>query len=586
MARLPPLPELDWSDDAPFSREKDDVYFSGDGLSEKRQVFLAGCGLPERWTGLERFTIGELGFGTGLNFLAAMELWRKHRPSPGARLDFLSFEGALMSAENGARVHARWPEMAGLSRELVARWPVRARGVQRIAFPEGVTLTLFVDDIAAALPQARASVDAWFLDGFAPSKNAEMWSAEVMAHVARLSAPDARAATYTVAGDVRRNLEAAGFAVEKKPGHGRKKERLEAAYKGAAAATARPKSVAVIGAGIAGACAARAFLKRGCSVAVFDKAQAPGAGASGNPLALVMPRLDAADGPQARALLAAYLYAQRFYRELGPDAAAVLDAEHRAKGEKERARFAKLLADPPLDEALLAPIDEGDPGAGVIHHRAIAVRPSAALPALLSGAKLLLGEEVTSLDTIEADLVVVCAGMGLAGIRGIEAPPLEGRLGQLESAPSMGTPQAVADGGYVVEAFGQLVFGATFERAHGEPRISDAARTQNLETLSRLRPGLAPTTITSRAAIRATTQDRFPFAGAMPQNEKAPGIGPAPFRHVRLIGGLGARGFLWAPLLAELLASEVFGEPSPLEASAAKTVDPGRFLLRAVRRGV
>ncbi|HEV7692072.1 MAG TPA: tRNA (5-methylaminomethyl-2-thiouridine)(34)-methyltransferase MnmD [Hyphomonadaceae bacterium] len=589
MARLSPLPQLDWSDDAPFSREKGDVYFSEDGLSEKRHVFLTGCGLPERWAGLAHFTIGELGFGTGLNLLAAMELWRAHRPSPGARLDFLSFEGALMSVEDAARVHARWPEMAGLSGELISRWPVRARGVQRIAFPDGVTLTLFVDEIAAALPQARASVDAWFLDGFAPSKNAEMWSAEVMAQVARLSATGARAATYTVAGDVRRNLEAAGFAVEKRPGHGRKKERLEASYMGAASAALHPRSVAIIGAGIAGACAAHAFLRRGCSVTVYDKAPAPGAGASGNPLALVMPRLDAADGPQARALLAAYLYAQRFYRELGPDAAAPLDAEHRAKGEKERARFEKLLADPPVDDALLAAIDAGDPGAGVIHRGAIAVRPSVALPALLSGATLRIGEEVMALDAVEADLVIVCAGMGSAGIRGIEAPPLEGRLGQLESAASSGGPRAVADGGYAVEAFGQLVFGATFEKAEGEPRVTDAARAQNLETLARLRPDLAPTTVTSRAAIRATTQDRFPFAGAplgemAPQNEKVPGSEPAPSTVVRLIGGLGARGFLWAPLLAELLASEVFNEPSPLEASAAKTVDPGRFLLRAARR--
>ena len=127
--------------------------------------------------------------------------------------------------------------------------------------------------------------------------------------------------------------KAAGFTVEKKPGHGRKKERLEAVYKGTISTATLPKSVAIIGAGIAGACAAHAFLRRGCSVTVFDRAQAPGAGASGNPLALVMPRFDAADGPQARALLAAYLYAQRFYGELGPEAAASLDAEHRAKGD-------------------------------------------------------------------------------------------------------------------------------------------------------------------------------------------------------------------------------------------------------------
>ena len=228
MPRLPPLPDLDFASGAPHSRDHDDVYFSGDGLSEKRVVFLEGCGLPEAWAGATRFAIGELGFGAGLNLLAAWDLWRRHRPSPRARLDYLSFEGALMPPADAARVHALWPELGALSDELVSHWPDRARGGQRIELGDGVTLTLFLDEIASALPEARGAIDAWFLDGFAPSKNPEMWSAEVDGAGRAPVGAGARAATYTVAGDVRRNLEAAGFSVEKKPGHGRKKERLEA----------------------------------------------------------------------------------------------------------------------------------------------------------------------------------------------------------------------------------------------------------------------------------------------------------------------------------------------------------------------
>ena len=205
-----------------------------------------------------------------------------------------------MPREAAERAHAAWPELAELSAQLRAQWPERARGVQRIVLGDGVTLTLFVDEIAASLPQARAHCDAWFLDGFAPAKNPEMWSAEVLGHVARLSATGARAATYTVAGDVRRNLQATlAFDVAKVPGHGRKKERLEARLmlRDPNAGVA-PKRVAIIGAGIAGAWAARAFVRRGCEVTVYDQAAAPGSGASGNPLALVMPRLDAGDGPR------------------------------------------------------------------------------------------------------------------------------------------------------------------------------------------------------------------------------------------------------------------------------------------------
>lgn len=584
MPRLPPLPDLDWPDAdnsaAPFARDHGDVYFSGEGLSEKRAVFLTGCGLPEAWIGREHFTVGELGFGTGLNLLALWDLWRRHRPSPTARLDFLSFEGALIARDDAARIHAAWPELGDLSQQLLARWPDRARGFQRISLPDGVTLTLAIDDISSSIPQARARADSWFLDGFAPSKNPAMWSAETLNHVARLSAPNARAATYTVAGDVRRNLEAAGFTVAKMPGHGRKKERLEARLSAPRNAFApAPKTVAIIGAGIAGACAAHAFLRRGCDVTVFDRASAPGSAASGNPLALVMPRLDAADGPAARALVEAWLHARRFYPQLGSDAVQQLDAKHLPRAEKEQLRFAKLLADPPLDHTILQPFAQG-----VLHLNAMAIRPHIALPRLMHGATLRFNMHIATPADVSADLVVICGGMGLATL-GVDAPALTGRLGQLERTPFSGSPNAIADGGYAVEAFGQLVFGATFEAANGEPQITAAARAQNLETLARLRPDVTPGDIISRAAIRATTQDRLPFAGAMPDKEKAPDGTPAPLSPHRLIGGLGSRGFLWAPLLAELVASEALGEPSPVEANVAECLDPGRFQARAARRG-
>ncbi len=582
MPRLPPRPDLDWPDAGaiPHSRDHDDVYFSGEGLSEKRTVFLTGCGLPQAWADRSRFTVGELGFGTGLNLLALWDLWRRHRPSPAARLDYLTFEGALISATDAARIHAAWPELAEISGQLRARWPDRARGVQRIDLGDDITLTIAIGDIAETIPQARASVDAWFLDGFAPSKNAGMWSAQTLTHVARLSAANARAATYTVAGDVRRNLEAAGFSLAKMPGHGRKKERLEARLASPREPRpAPPGRIAIIGAGIAGACAAHAFVKRGCEVVVYDRAGGPGAAASGNPLALVMPRLDAADSPTARALVEAWLHARRFYPALGPDAAQPVDAIHLPRGEKEEQRFAKLLADPPLDDTILAAANPG-----LRHIGAIAVRPQAALPRLLAGATLRLNTMIASPADIDADLIVICAGVDLASLIP-DAPPLTGRLGQIESMAATGAPSAIADGGYCVEAMGRLVFGATFEAATGAPQVSDAARALNLETLARLRPDRAPVELTSRAAIRATTPDRFPFAGAPPQKQKAPDGTPAPSVTYRLIGGLGSRGFLWAPLLAESVASEAFGEPSPVETSVADCLDPGRFLARAARRG-
>ena len=601
MSRLPPRPILEWSDPAtPRSTDMDDVYFSGDGLAEKRTVFLSGCGLPEGWAGRRQFTIGELGFGTGLAFLAAWDLWRRNRPSPAARLNFLSFERALISASDAARIHSAWPELADLSHHLITRWPNRARGMQRIALPDGVSLTLCIEEIAAALPQTEALIDAWFLDGFAPSKNPAMWSPETFAQIARLSAPRARAATYTVAGEVRRGLEAVGFTLEKRPGVGRKKERLEAqlAIDKPAPAPTPPQSVLIIGGGVAGATCARAFLSRGCEVVVLDAGAAPGAGASGNALALVMPRLDAADGPAARALLEAWLLARRAWLMLGPEAARALDVRQLARNQADRSRFARLVADPPLDEHLLAPLLTEGQITGLQHRGAIAVRPAIALPALLAGAALHWSKSVASIaridgrsmavlesgETIGADLIIVCNAMAAGRIDGLSCPPLEGRLGQIERAGSTpGELSAVADGGYVLEAFGDLVFGATFEPAVGEPVVTDAARTFNLDVLRRLRPDLLEigAGVASRAAIRATTRDRLPFAGAPPCREDA----TQPGDDVRLVGGLGSRGFLWAPLLAEMIASAAFGEPAPVERYVTEALDPDRFRRRALRRG-
>jgi len=285
------------------------------------------------------------------------------------------------------------------------------------------------------------------------------------------------------------------------------------------------------------------------------------------------------DGPASRALLAAWLLARRFYPELGPDAAQVLDAIHLPRGEREAQRFAKLLADPPLDATLL-----GAEGTGLRHSGAVAVKPAEALPRLLAGAELKFGRRIAALAEIDADLIVVCAGMGVAALDA-DAPPVEGRLGQVDWMAAGGAPQAIADGGYAVQAFGQLVFGATFETATGDPDISEAASAHNLDVLQRLRPDVAVGDVLARAAIRATTQDRLPFAGTAPEKEKALDGTPAPSVRHRLIGGLGSRGFLWAPLLAEIVASEALGEPLPVEGYAAECLDPGRFRARAAKRG-
>ena len=205
---------LTWSDDGqPRSRRYDDVYFSAeDGLAEARAVFLDGCGLPQAWTGRDRFVVGELGFGTGLNVVALIELWAHRRPHE-ARLQIFSVEAHPLSANEARRALAHWPEFADLAARLTDRWPGRARGPHRVELPElGVVLDVSVGEAAEALAAWSGRADAWFLDGFAPARNPAMWCDEVLALVAARSAPGAAAATFTVADQVRRGLAAASPA--------------------------------------------------------------------------------------------------------------------------------------------------------------------------------------------------------------------------------------------------------------------------------------------------------------------------------------------------------------------------------------
>ena len=194
--------QLDWAQgQGPVSRRFGDVYFSAeDGLAETRHVFLGGCGLPEAWAGKGGFTIGETGFGSGLNFLAAWQSWRKTAP-PGSRLHYVSVEGFPLSPADLKRVHEPWPELAELSQALLAVYPLPRPGFHRLLLDSGrVSLTLMLGEALNMLSSLEGRVDAWFLDGFAPSGNPDMWRPEVLDEIARLSAPDARLASFTVAG--------------------------------------------------------------------------------------------------------------------------------------------------------------------------------------------------------------------------------------------------------------------------------------------------------------------------------------------------------------------------------------------------
>lgn len=585
---------IDWQDDAqPRSRRFGDVYFSAqDGLAEARAVFLQGCGLPSAWAGRRRFVVGELGFGTGLNIAALLDLWRKTRP-PGGVLNIFSIEAFPLSADEAMRALAYWPELSDISRDLVGCWPGRARGRHRVDLPAfGAILDVAVMDVRDALTGWTGRADAWFLDGFSPSLNPQMWTDEVLGLVAARSAPGARAATFTVAGQVRRGLAQAGFTVQKHPGFGRKRERLEARWPGQAPDPATPR-VAVIGAGIAGAAAARAVRALGGQAVVIDSSGV-GAGASGNPAALVTPRLDAGLGDAAQLFAEAFRRAVWLYGEV-PDATLSRGALQLAEDDRDVERYGRIAGSDifePTSLSLLpaaeASLRLGEPAPITLDQpEALVVDPALILAAWVGPVRRasvsslradgpgwqLIDSEGGEMGRVDA--VILAAALG--SIRLVDGLPLSPVRGQASWTRDGTVGPTAAFGGYVVPTRDGILFGSTHDRDDDGNDLRPGDHNRNRETLAKALPGLAGrianAPLDGRASVRAVSRDMMPLAG------------PTGLSGVYALGGFGSRGFSLAPLLAEHVAALVLGAPSPISAAAADLVSPERFVRRAARRG-
>lgn len=583
---------LVWREDGlPQSSLYGDVYFSSvDGLAETRAVFLAGCGLPERFSEHRDFVVGELGFGSGLNIAALLDLWRREQP-PKGKLHIFSIEAHPLASDEAARILAHWPELGDAAQVLLDHWPGRARGFHRIDLPGfDAVLDLAVMDVVEALEAWDGAADAWFLDGFSPALNPAMWRDEVLAAVAARSAPGARAATFTVAGAVRRGLQAAGFEIAKRPGFGRKRERLEAWLPGERAVTPRPKSLAIIGGGIAGAALARAARAEGLAVTVIDDPDS--VAASGNPAALVTPALDAGGGPRAGLYAQALARAAALY-EAEPGAVIARGVLQLATTERDAARFAKVAGQELFEPGAMTALSPDQ----------TAEQVGAEIPALAMASSLVVAPPVVTaawtgavvrrrvarlerdgdgwrlLDEagaliVRADRVALASGAATAALM----PGVALRLvrGQASWAESVSTAP-VAFGGYAIPTRFGVLFGATHDRDETAVDVRPEDHARNLDTLAKglaaLAKQLAGKAFQGRAAIRATTPDRAPLAGIRDDG-------------ALVLTGLGSRGFCLAPLLAEHLIARMLDLPSPLPRHLSHPLDPGRFDSPGARIGV
>lgn len=639
-------PGLVLREGVPVSTRFDDVYFSReDGLAETAHVFLDGCGLPDAWKGAAGFTIAETGFGTGLNFLAAWDLWRRHRPAGGV-LHYLAVEGFPIPRDRLAGTVAAFPGLSGLAARLCERYPDNpASGFHRIWFDlDRVCLTLVIGEAANALAAAEARVDSWFLDGFAPSRNPAMWRPEVLRQVARLSAPDARLASFTAAGQVRRGLAEVGFEVGKRPGFGRKRDCIAGRFTGppVAAGTApwfarpearRPDRVAVVGAGIAGAALVGALERRGIETVWLDRHGRIAAEASGNPAGLMMARPTVGGAVQGGLSAACFRYAcaEARFAGLPFGGNGVLEL---ASDDADIGRFDTLSASGQLAPIAARPVDrtEATTIAGVpldrpgLWHSSGGWVDPRDWSRILAGANRPARYDVHRMERIavgwrlldrtghclaEVGAVAVASALGAAAMLPGAALPLEAIRGQLtrlgETSASRRLRACLAFGGYLSPAIsGAHIAGATYTRdgfAPGDWPVAVRAE-DHRRTLSGLPPDLArlfpdaPSILGGRAAIRAVTPDRQPIAGPVCEaadltetyghlraDARHQAGGPAPYLDgLYVLTGLGSRGLVTAPLMAELTVAQMLGEPWPIDRAAAEAVHPNRFVIRDLKR--
>lgn len=588
----------------PRSLAHDDIYWSRDaGLAEKRHVFIDGNDLPQRFARVTdgHFTIAEVGFGFGLNFLLTVDAWRAHRR--GGVLHYIAFERAPVTTADLARCHARlFPDDAA-AKALLDAWPMPSPGWHTRWIGDDVCLVLGLGDASQLLDDFDGRADAWFLDGFSPSRNPDAWQTDLIDALPSHSTPGASLATYSVAGAVRAALIGAGCRLEKRRGHGRKAEMLTGCFAGDWMPQARHiQRVGIVGAGLAGLSCARALVRRGVRVSLFETGDAILAGASGAPGLAVYPKLSLKPEWPALASLAAFGFARRHdpgFRETGRCHLVDSDAEVarcQTIARQLPADFARWLDAAGVSEKIGA--TSRMPGLWLAHAGHTNPRETFAdlepMVTCKTQVRAITGTQiVTDHDTLDFDAVVIASGHRFdelcAGL------PLEPVRGQSVTGTLSSQLRAVVGGPVsVVPLSGngdRVVMGGTYDKRD----VSLDARPIETEQLVQKLSESLDTGFSAGPAwtgIRATTRDRQPIAGPLPDwraldrwcSEEGLGdfTGWVPGCYV--CTGLGSHGATWAPLLGEHVARLILEEPGCLGAAWAGRIGPARFRLRDAGR--
>lgn len=621
--------ELDWimqdGVEIPVSRQFGDVYFSkANGLAETRHVFLQGNELPARLAQLQShqyFCVGETGFGTGLNILALWQLWQQCRPDNYSRLHVISVEKFPLSRDDLQRALAAWPELAALSQKLLDQYPPALPGCHRLVFAnERFSIDLWLGDAADCLPVIQSShpVDAWFMDGFAPKCNPELWQDNILKHLVRLSAVGTTFASFSVAGVVKQGLRQFGIKVTRPAGFGHKREMLKAwwpaqqlepeiHHQPILSNTLPLPKIAIIGAGIAGLSMAHALATRGYACDLYDQT-APLAGASGNPRALLAPKLVPLAKFSGNLMNLGGLFSLRYWQQFKgvvekTGIVHVLDKRVEQELEKASAYSHDILEG--TSAAVAEPVQQTEgfnTWQGIWFKQAGLVDPQALAQTILQNPAIQQHQaaisQIQALDRATQnaswqllnsqqevlgiyDHVVICSALQ-SPLLCDSLPQLKPIRGQVSwftkpsSTPLLPIPMTY--GGYMAQLHpptsheSTVLLGASFIRQDVQTNVRLADHQHNLDLIKAIAPALADqfpamTTWQGRAAIRAQSPDYLPLAGQI-----------ADSNGLWTLTGLGSKGFSFAPLCAELICAQLLGEVYPVPQEITQSIKPERFL--------
>ena len=594
--------------DVPRSSQFDDIYFSKeDGLAETRHVFLEGNNLPNAWQDKAQFTIFEAGFGTGLNFFATWKLFEETKQA-GQSLDFISVEKYPLRANEIREALSQWDvHFDGRIERFILQYPLNIAGFHRVKLTSDVTLTLIFDDINEALPQITADVDCWFLDGFTPSKNPQMWSDVLFETMAHLSVQGACMATFSAAGHVRRGLEKVGFKVHKREGFGHKREMLTGVFKqecpqerhrGKREDTLQrqDKKIVIIGAGLAGTAMGYTLNQYGFDVTLYEQSDKVASGASGNKVGFYNPRFTAQRDEVSDFFVPAY----SSLIKLGQAHGSAFDfnpcgALHLINSPEKKRRFEKLIKNWHWheDHARIVDMQEASNIAGIqLKEDCLYLPDSGSLcPRKLvefyaKNLKIEYNTKIKNLEDLDAYIIILCAayrGKKFEESRWLPLKAIRGQSTFVESTTLSSQLKCnLHYGGYLSACVeGQHAVGATFQRWLDHCDVLEEDHVMNIGRIKEFVPSLGNEEFKIQsgwAGLRTASQDRIPIVGKLLETKNI--YTSTAFGSYGILGTLTA-----AHYMADMLRFNTYQEAVCLPKRTQYALSPQHYVDRAHKKG-